>query len=102
MEEEAGSPIGSGMTKKRRAPRWTIPFLRALERTGDARASAEDAGIDHTTAYARRRAHPEFAAAWEEAIAAHAAGAERGKAEELERVAACCPTPLRRAELPLP
>jgi hypothetical protein len=30
-------------------------FLRALERTGDVRASAEDAGIDHTTAYLRRR-----------------------------------------------
>jgi hypothetical protein len=100
MEEEAGSPIGSGMTKKRRAPRWTIPFLRALERTGDARASAEDAGIDHTTAYARRRAHPEFAAAWEEAIAAHAAGAEREKAEELERLRRAAPP--RSGELSCP
>ncbi|MEA3081472.1 MAG: hypothetical protein QOD54_1140 [Sphingomonadales bacterium] len=24
----------------KRAPRWTIPFIRALERTGEARAAA--------------------------------------------------------------
>jgi hypothetical protein len=58
--------------KKRKLPRWTIAFLRALERTGDVRASAEDAGIDHTTAYARRRTHEDFAADWERALKAHA------------------------------
>jgi len=67
---------------KPKTPRWTIAFLRALERTGDARASAEDAGIDHTTAYARRRSHPEFAAAWTQALAAHA---ERLKREQIGR-----------------
>jgi len=34
-----------GTTKKRKAPRWQVPFLRALARTADVRASAEDAGI---------------------------------------------------------
>ena len=69
--------------------------MRALERTGDARASAEDAGIDHTTAYARRRAHKEFAAAWAEAL-------ERGRAErkrvEAEEIAGLkeAPKPLSR------
>jgi hypothetical protein len=57
----------------RKPPRWTIAFLRALERIGAARAAAVDAGIDHSTAYARRRAHAEFAAAWEAAVAAHKA-----------------------------
>jgi hypothetical protein len=51
--------------------------LRALERCGDARASAEDAGIDHTTAYARRKAHADFGAAWAAALAAHKARRER-------------------------
>jgi hypothetical protein len=70
------------MTQKKQ-PRWTIAFLRALERTGDVRASAEDAGIDHTTAYARRRSHSDFAAAWDGAIAAHAAGVKAREAEAL-------------------
>jgi molybdenum-dependent DNA-binding transcriptional regulator ModE len=56
----------------RRVPRWVGPFLRALERTGEVRTAAENAGIDHTTAYARRRTHAEFAAQWAAALAAHA------------------------------
>jgi hypothetical protein len=92
---EGGSRIKSGMTQ--RTPRWTSNdpsgrvqpawvryFLRALERTGDVRASAEDAGIDHSTAYARRRAHPEFAAAWENALRLRSGRAEEEKAAELE------------------
>jgi hypothetical protein len=71
-------------TTKRKAPRWVVAFLRALERTGDARASAEDAGVDHTTAYARRRAHGDFAADWADALARHA---DRVKAEEAADVA---------------
>ena len=72
MSEEAagGSRIKSGTTNKRKPPRWTIAFLRALERCGQARASAEAAGVDHTTAYARRRAHAEFAEGWAAALAA--------------------------------
>jgi hypothetical protein len=70
---------------RRKEPRWVIPFLRALVRTGEVRAAAEDAGIDHTTAYARRRTHPKFAGLWRGALAAHA---EIRKAEEQEEIAA--------------
>ena len=39
-----GSPLpnlspAQGRGAKRKQPSWTIPFLRALERTGNARAS---------------------------------------------------------------
>jgi hypothetical protein len=74
------------MTK--REPRWVTPFLRALVRTGEARAAAADAGIDHSTAYARRRAHGEFAARWQEALRAHAAAKARAEAEEIEAIKA--------------
>jgi len=80
--QEGGSPIESGMTKGRKQPRWTIPFLRALERTGNVRASAEEAGVDHTTAYNRRKAHSDFAAAWAEAL--EKGRAERKRVEEEE------------------
>ena len=92
--EEDESPIQSGMTEGptpdpspkgegKRAPRWTSAFLRGLERSGDARASATDAGIDHSTAYARRRAHGDFALAWEAALAAHGEAKDREEAEEI-------------------
>src|SRR4051812_26937400 len=68
-DEEGGSRVESGVTK--RVPRWVTPFLRSLERTGEVRAAAEDAGIDYTTAYGRRRAHGEFALAWDEALRVH-------------------------------
>lgn len=55
---------------KRKAPRWVAPFLRALERTGEVRTAACDAGIDHSSAYARRKAHADFALAWAQALAA--------------------------------
>lgn len=70
-------PLPAG-ERGRRIPRWVGPFLRALERTGMVRVAAEDAGVDHTTAYARRRTHGEFAAAWVEAKTAH----EAAKADE--------------------
>jgi hypothetical protein len=56
-----------------------VAFLRALERTGEARAAALDAGIDHSTAYARRRAHPDFADTWAAALAAHRDGKRRAE-----------------------
>jgi hypothetical protein len=59
--------------------------LRALERTGEVRSAAKDAGIDHSTAYARRKTHGEFAQSWKEALSAHA---ERVKREEAEEIAA--------------
>src|SRR5438270_12837209 len=92
--QEGGSPIESRMTKGRKAPRWTIPFLRALERTGNARASAEEAGVDHTTAYLRRRTHPSFAADWEWVLKAYAERVEREKEAELETFAAGLSPPL--------
>jgi hypothetical protein len=90
-KEKGGSRITSGMTRKE--PRWTVAFLRALERTGQARAAAEDAGIDHTTAYNRRKAHGDFAAAWGEALKANAARVAEEQAEELERLKAMKPAP---------
>jgi hypothetical protein len=63
-----------------------IAFLRALERCGEARTAAKDAGIDHTTAYARRKRHAEFGCAWEAALKAHAAAKKRAEAEEIAAV----------------
>lgn len=71
----------SGAAKKE--PRWVVPFLRALARTGEARAAAEDAGIDHTTAYARRRAHPDFAGLWRGALVAHGQSKRLQEEEEI-------------------
>jgi hypothetical protein len=50
--------------------------LRALERTGAVEAAAKDAGVDRTTAYARRRAHADFAAAWDAALRLRSGRAE--------------------------
>jgi hypothetical protein len=66
------------MNEPKKAPRWTVAFIRALERTGDATASAADAGVDKSTAYARRKAHPDFAQARAEAL-------ERFRAEKKKR-----------------
>jgi hypothetical protein len=70
---------------RRREPRWVACFLRALERTGEVRAGARDAGVDHSSVYARKRAYPDFAAAVEAAKQAFKA---RVKAEEAEAIAA--------------
>ena len=72
-----------GKRGSRKPPRWTITFLRALERTGEAEASARDAGIDKTTAYARRRAHADFALAWAAAVERHRAEKKRAEEEEI-------------------
>src|SRR5687767_14843671 len=53
----------------RREPHWVKLFLRELERTGNVRISAERAGIDHSSAYQRRRRHAGFAERWEQAVA---------------------------------
>src|SRR4051812_8295089 len=88
-DEGQGDPGSSSrMTRRRKAPRWVVPFLRALERTGEARAAAADAGIGWSTAYARRRAHPDFAAGWAGALRAHAERVEGEEVEELEAVRA--------------
>jgi hypothetical protein len=72
----------------RKEPRWTVAFLRALERTGKVRWAAEDAGVDFTTAYARRKAHAEFAAAWGEALERGRAERDAARAEDLEETVA--------------
>lgn len=60
------------------------PFLRALERSGDARAAVKDAGIDHTTADARGGRMRILSGLWRDALAAHAAARELEQAAELE------------------
>ena len=73
--------VGGGDSRKE--PRWVVAFLRALERTGQARSAAVDAGIDFSTAYARRRAHGEFAQGWAAALAAHRARVEAEEEAEI-------------------
>ncbi len=75
------------MAPKPTEPRWVTPFLRALERTGEARAAAKDAGIDHSTAHARRRAHGEFAERWSGALTAHAEAKRLAEEEEIAAIA---------------
>lgn len=84
MEQEGGTRIKSGITKGRE-PRWAMPFLRALERTGEVRLAAKDAGIDHSTAYARRKSHGEFAEGWARALEAHSEAKRLAEKEEVER-----------------
>ena len=50
-------------------PRWVVAFLRGLARHGIARQAAFEAGVDYTTAYARRKRHGEFSEAWRRAAA---------------------------------
>lgn len=66
---QSGTLMGtqSGMTK-RREPAWVPYFLKSLERLGEVRGAAAEAGIDFTSAYARRKAHPDFAQAWDGAL----------------------------------
>ena len=59
------------------------------------RIAAESAGVDHTTAYARRRTHGEFAAAWVEAKTAHEAAKADEKARANGRAPALSLPPLR-------
>jgi len=86
----------------KRLPRWTIAFLRALERTGEVRGAAEDAGVDYSTAYARRRAHKAFAVAWAEALERHRAAKARAEGEAVEAIASRPLSPLSCAESPSP
>jgi len=80
-------PLPQGEREKK-APRWTLAFLRALARTEDVRAAAEDAGIDHSTAYARRRTHAEFASMWRGALVAHETWVKGKEAEQVEQIRA--------------
>lgn len=79
------------MAGRKKSPLWRKVFLRALARTGNARASAVEAGIDVGTAYDHRIKDPAFKAAWARALAAFKARPPRrggkagkgGKAGEL-------------------
>jgi hypothetical protein len=48
------------------ARRWEAAFLQGLEQTGMVAHACKIAGIGRTTAYANRKADPDFAAAWDE------------------------------------
>ena len=64
-------------------PRWTIAFLRSLERTGSPEQAALDAGIDRTTAYARKKRHADFAEAWACALRGRSAQADAAVQERV-------------------
>ena len=89
MDDAAGGetprlPNPLPQARVRPPPRWTVAFLRAIERTGKARWAAADAGIDFTTAYARRKAHPDFAAEWAAALERFRAARDEARGAELE------------------
>lgn len=67
----------------RKPPRWTDPFLLALVRTGEVREAAKWAGVDYTTAYARRKKYPDFAEQWDGALTTHKSLMARAEEEEL-------------------
>lgn len=48
---------------------WSDGFIAALATCGNVRMAARAVGVDHSTAYARRRTDADFAARWAEAIA---------------------------------
>ena len=64
------------MVKPKIAPVWQQPFLDALARTGNVRIAAAEAGVDYTSAYARRQRDAGFAEAWAGVLREHAAGEE--------------------------
>jgi hypothetical protein len=86
----SGQALTPALSRKRervkRAPRWTVAFLRALERTGKVRWAAEDAGVDFSTAYARRKVHAGFAAEWTAALQRFRAAKDGAREAELEEV----------------
>ena len=68
----------------RKPPRWTEPFLLALLRTGEVRKAAKWAGVDFTTAYARRKKYADFAEQWDGALETHRSLLARAEEAELE------------------
>jgi hypothetical protein len=76
------------MAGKKKSPLWRKVFLRALARTGNARASAVEAGVDVGTAYDHRIKDGAFLAQWAGALATFTArppgrGGKAGKAGEM-------------------
>ena len=64
------------MAKPKIAPVWQQPFLDALARTGNVRIAAAEAGVDYTSAYARRQRDAGFAEAWAGVLREQEAGEE--------------------------
>lgn len=62
----AGTRSPQDQTPKKRA--WQPAFLSALQMTANVRFSCEAAGIDRSTAYARRHEDPAFALDWADAL----------------------------------
>lgn len=58
---------------------WRGAFLEALRKSGNVKASALAAGVHPQTAYRARRAHPDFAAEWADAVSAWRAQALPGE-----------------------
>jgi hypothetical protein len=56
------------MARKKGVPCWRPAFLRALARTGNVRAAARVAEVDHSTVYLARRADAGFAGRWVAAL----------------------------------
>jgi hypothetical protein len=65
------------MAGKRKNPLWRKVFLRALASTGNARASAVEAGVDVGTAYDHRIKDPGFAGQWAGALTKYSAVAAK-------------------------
>ena len=78
----------------KREPHWVKLFLRGLVRSGNVRLAAEEAGVDFTSAYQRRKRHGDFAEAWERALGA---GAGRGGAGLADSIAAPDPSTIASA-----
>lgn len=66
------------MAGKKRIPLWRRAFLRELARTGNVEAAAFVAGVDKSTIYEHRKAHPEFVPLLEAARAKGKAAAAKG------------------------
>jgi len=73
------------MAGRKKSPQWRKVFLRALARTGNARASAVEAGVDVGTAYDHRIKDPAFAGQWAGALAKFRAVAAKKPLHRLRR-----------------
>lgn len=67
-ESVVPSNLTSTDTETRVKVVWEEAFLAVLRASGIVRHACEAAGVSRTTAYDRRERHPDFAAAWDEAM----------------------------------
>ena len=89
------------MAGTKKSPIWRKVFLRALARTGNARASAVEAGVDVGTAYDHRIKDPAFAGQWAGALAKFKAVAAKKPRPLHHRAARGGPPPRSGEELVL-